>query len=573
MALVIDREDAQGSLPSVVAPIPTPVARRPIAVRLEHLFFGETSILRLALITGVPIVAGAWLLLSPARVVSREMTADLLFALSGAWRIHDGQVPHVDFHDPVGALTFVLTYLGFFVTGPTPRAFLFGEAIFLLFTFAAAVVAASRRLSPVLAAIFVLDMALLVLLPTNIGDQPNAYSFATAYNRWGWSALTTMCLILFLPPRETRRARWIDQTTVAALLVATFYTKITFAAAGAAAVLFALATSKHANRRWRTWSAALALSLSICLLPHARAYLTDIWQAANAGYVRAELMDHIRSFLANREEYALYGGGVLILLWLWRRRQVPLQFVAAAAFTLCIGLFVLSQNHQDRRLPIGIVIACLLYEVVRNDRRGERALRTADVVLPVAAILVLPLLSLAAATAALVGYHRAAERGTAVLTVDATNLRGLTVPSDDVEIAGAWTASSVPYQRFSPDRPLQEGLTQSQYVRVFLEAASWFADGRHGTPKILALDTVNPLPFMLGYPSPRGGNLWVWSGAPKRPPADVFGDVDYVLVPKFASEAASAVAQYDSYLSKNFPIHEETENWTILHRSTRVLAR
>lgn len=570
MALVRDHVDAQGSVSPVVAPIAAPVAHRPIATRLEYLLFGEASLLRLALVTGVPVMLGAWLLLSPTRVISREMTADLLFVLSGAWRIHDGQVPHVDFHDPVGALTFVLTYIGFLVTGPTPRAFLVGEVAFLVLAFAAAVVAASRRLSPALAALFVLDMALLVLLPTNVGDQPNAYSFATSYNRWGWSALTTVCLILFLPPRERRLGDWLDGATVAALLVAMFYTKITFAAAGIAAVLFAMAMAPHVTRRWRMWSAVLGLLLGICVLPQPRAYLTDIWQAANAGYVRAELMDHVRRFLANREEYALYGGGVLMLLWLWRRGLVPLQSVGAAAFVLCIGLFVLSQNHQDRRLPIGIVITCLLYEAVRRHRRSERMVRTADVVVPLAAILVLPAMSLGAAMATLVGYHRVAERGAAVLTVDTTNLRGLSVPSDEV---GAWTVNSVPNQRQAADHPLQSTLTQSQYVRAFLEAASWFADGRHGTPKILALDTVNPLPFMLGFPSPRGGNLWLWSGAPLRPPTDVFADVDYVLVPKFSSDAASAVAQYESYLSTNFPIHDEIAHWTILRRAARARLR
>lgn len=34
---------------------------------------------------------------------------------------------------------------------------------------------------------FVVFVCLLVLRPANVGDPPNAYSFAMVYNRYGWS--------------------------------------------------------------------------------------------------------------------------------------------------------------------------------------------------------------------------------------------------------------------------------------------------------------------------------------------------------------------------------------------------
>jgi len=50
---------------------------------------------------------------SPNLVVSHQMTWDFLYNLSGAWHLQHGHVPHVDFHEPVGQLNFVLTQLGF----------------------------------------------------------------------------------------------------------------------------------------------------------------------------------------------------------------------------------------------------------------------------------------------------------------------------------------------------------------------------------------------------------------------------------------------------------------------------
>jgi len=51
--------------------------------RLESLTLGETSAWMLAIAAGVPVLAGAWVLLASGLVLSREMTWDLLFNLEG----------------------------------------------------------------------------------------------------------------------------------------------------------------------------------------------------------------------------------------------------------------------------------------------------------------------------------------------------------------------------------------------------------------------------------------------------------------------------------------------------------
>ena len=137
----------------------------------------------LVLLAGVPVLVSVWALLSPRLVLSYEMTWDFVYNLSGAWRLQYGDVAHIDFHEPVGQLNFVLTRLGFELVGPTPFAFLAGATIVAAVVFASASVAALRRLPVVPAALFVVFVTLLVLMPANVGDKPNAYSFAMSYNR------------------------------------------------------------------------------------------------------------------------------------------------------------------------------------------------------------------------------------------------------------------------------------------------------------------------------------------------------------------------------------------------------
>lgn len=547
--------------------------RAVVVRRVERLLIGNASAGLVFLLAGVPVLLSLWLLLAPERVFSREMTWDLMFNLAGAWRIQNGHVPNVDFHDPVGPLGFWLTYLGFSAVGPGPRAFLVGQAIFLVFAFATALIAACRRLPTVPAVLFVLYGSLLVAMPVNIGAMPNAYTFAMSYNRWGWSTLATLCLLLFLPPRSQRLV-WLDVITGGLLLVAMFYLKVTFAVAGAGVVMVALLLSPHVREQWRWWVLALTLALGNAFAPHNQAYLTDIVEATGGGLLRPPL-DHLRLFLASNAEYALYGAAVLLLLWMWRYGQAGFQYVMFAALVPCVGTFVVSQSNQTGTLPLGTVIAYLIYHVLRNDRRIMTTFRGAEVLLLVA-VLLLPALSVASAMSTVGGYHVVAKRDTGMLAVQATNLRGLAVPQEEDYATPILANLAFPHRLLSSSlqHSPKHQISDRQYVQTLIEAASLFADGRRAPVRIVVLDQVNPMPFMLGYPPPHGGYLWLWPDMPPRPADEFFGDADVVLIPKFSTYSRTtltALETYDDYLANTFPVREESPSWTILSRRREAL--
>src|SRR5216683_3808639 len=95
---------------------------------LATLMVADSSLAALMLLASLPLIAATWALLSPAHLLSRTMTWDLLFNLAGAWQLHFAHVPHVDYHDPVGQLHFLLTAAGFHFFGPSPPATLRSEA-------------------------------------------------------------------------------------------------------------------------------------------------------------------------------------------------------------------------------------------------------------------------------------------------------------------------------------------------------------------------------------------------------------------------------------------------------------
>ena len=68
---------------------------------------------------------------------------------------------------------------------------------------------------PLPAVLFVVFVCLIVLRPANVGDHPNAYSFAMAYNRYGWSGLSVLALLLFEPPARRGGADIVEMACTA----------------------------------------------------------------------------------------------------------------------------------------------------------------------------------------------------------------------------------------------------------------------------------------------------------------------------------------------------------------------
>jgi hypothetical protein len=530
----------------------------------------------LVTLAGLPVLAAAWALMSPPVVLSNAMTWDFLFNLSGAWHLYVGHVPHVDFYDPIGQLYFILTAIGFQFLGPDPFAFVVGVAIVVCILFAASCLAAVRRLPLLPAAIFVVFVCLLALMPANLGEKPDQYTFAMSYNRYCWSAFSVLALIVLVPPRNRLGRDWIDIAVGALLLLAMFYLKITYFAAGLAAVAFAMLFQPHVGRRWPAWLAVCALVIANAFAPHNHSYLNDILASAQGGAIRSGLAQHLRNFFAAVGEYAPYVAGLVVACWMWLTGHASLRLPLTIAFLLATALFLLSQNTQSSGLPSTIVIVLVFYDQLRTHFADARARDLAPLLL---ALLVFPLFAMGASAISIAGYHAKASRAQALYVVDHTNLRGLAVPAGERGALASFQRGGI----FESDDNSLRGqpgalvpryeLSQYEYVETLLEAADLVAGRRdkerHQSDGIALFDQVNPLPFMLGLPPPRGANLWSYGLRPLLPAQQYLADVEYVLIPKFPTTAnwtAVLVSHYGSYLDEHFHRAADTPRWIMLTR-------
>jgi hypothetical protein len=419
------------------------------------------------------------------------------------------------------------------------------------------------RLPLMPAVLFVNFVTLLILMPANVGDKPTAFSFAMSYNRYGWSLLSILALILFLPPRDRGERDRIDLINAGLLIAVLFYLKVTYFAAGLALLAAALAVCPHVRSRFSAWVAVGGLVAANALAPWNYPYLFDILHAADAGAVRNSISFHLNNFFANFEGYAPYAAALGSAAWMYARGVAPLKLPLSVAAILAIGLLVLSQNHQSHGLPVGIVVAFLLYHEIR-ERFGPAV--------PASAVLmVFPLFSIGASALSLLSYHAYSQRSEGLQVVDQTQLIGLAVPAERQDLLAAFAEGKPDHtllNRARAEGPRFE-LSPAEYIETLLEAAAFFQNGQQPPGSIVVLDQVNPLPFMLGWTPPTGGNLWSGPSAPVQSTGEVFADAEYVLIPKFSTYGAwteRAQIEYGRYLSRNFPIRQETRSWIVLRR-------
>jgi hypothetical protein len=323
--------------------------------------------------------------------------------------------------------------------------------------------------------------------------------------------------------------------------------------------------------------AMLVGAIALAAAPINHAYMRETWAYATAGSARINLPHLINLVVADRAEYAFYGTAIGLLLWLWQTGRAPLQAPVSAAVLAGLGLLVLTQNAQDADIPLGMVICLLTYNTlalthstaVRPVARAALPSRLTTILI---VILMWPALSVGAAAKVFAGYYVAATAHD-VAAPPTSRLHGLAVPARDPELPDA--LSRVGYQLLSTTRvpPLRDPVDQAEYLETLLEAATVLSNR---SQKVLVLDQVNPMPFMLGYPPPRGSGLWLGPDTPRRSAEDTFGDVDVVLVPKYSTYAPATVlllGMYDEHLRHHFPVRTETPRWTVLHRRDAVATR
>lgn len=507
-------------------------------------------------------------LLSNGLIVKRTIH-DIFVLFDSLWRSSQSEIPHLDFHSPIGQAY----YWPFQLLGR------FGDHDALTIVHANILVGAvmavglwfilPRRLSPGLLIVATVAILAMAMTPRDFDYWVTNYSYLAPYNRWSWAVLMLAAPIMLLPP--SRERPWIDGVVLGLAIALLYYTKLNFLAAAIGMLVPALILRQMP---WRQAAIALLTCALTALLVEAvwrnnAAYIADINMAA-----RAALEEHnglrigkaLRSLVPGGCFYAL----IVAMLWIrWptlaigRWLAIWWRPLLIGAGVVLLGVFVTVQDNPKYEFGHGVIALLIVAELARRrsdaDLAGLPALRGGPLFGERArpwlgAIVIAGMLPFTAMDVVAIPAHAIESRSGRVCPLPA--LRGtqgarLLEPAEWIAQAPGASCSDIQ----APPLPTPPATETNPFELQKIDQGMTLLRA-HGRPGdiVLALDFSNPYPFFLAAPSPRRALIWWHYGrdytAVARPdPAVMLASATLVLQTKAEDELSGGQgkAAWDSY--------------------------
>ncbi|MFW2229892.1 hypothetical protein [Rhizobium sp. CRRU65] len=488
------------------------------------------------------------LLALPSQTITSKYVNDLFVFLDGAHRIWSGQVPNVDFHTSLGALTFYIPAVGYGLSGSMGGAMPVGMAIVTLLFAAVAAAILGSRMHKALGLPLAAFLLLLVAAPANPGERIGDLTFAMFYNRLGWSSLGLL-LVMYLPRLTSAGSKAVDAACASFLVLFMLYTKITYSVVELAFLVF-LAT----DRRQIGWTALAFGMIAISVIAielfwrGSLNYLADLRLAGeNSGGLPAlgALGYVFLNNFADLTVYAIAAGILLVLAPSYRR----LFFIG---FCVLTGVLLIEQNFQRAGiLTLGPSAAVITQSLLNGEL--SRLHRKARLVLSLLlAFLLVPAAISNASAVAIHARYAIAGQGEPMPLPEFSRIR----------LVETWSIGQYDYF--------------VQYNRTLAEASDVLSQLGARQATVAVLDFVNPFSAGLALPPPIGDSVWYhWGrtlGPEYHPPAEeMFAHVDLILDPKWPIEIWTANGMRDifaHYIARHYDKVRETTNWRIYRRNT-----
>ena len=251
-------------------------SRRLFSLALAALF--GALILAMLCLGAPPIRDGAW---------------DVVMLLNGGWRIVSGQVPYVDYHNPIGPLTYLLIAFGMKVAGPSTAAIPYGIVLLACCLLPWAWSIAAARFPPFLAFLYVLFIGFLLIAPRPLGLGIRDTSYGMIENREADVLISLFFIVLFLPRlKQLGQKPIFDGLSAGFLLALIFYCKITYFIVACASVPLGLILTRPS---WKWYITSTAGFIGVCILVYLLfriglwAYFHDVRTAAHVQSITARL--------------------------------------------------------------------------------------------------------------------------------------------------------------------------------------------------------------------------------------------------------------------------------------------
>ena len=504
---------------------------------------------------------------------------DVFTLLGEAWRIVCGQVPHTDFHNPVGPLPYFLIALGMKISGLSLAGYVYGNALFFFVVSSWGAAVFFGRMRPAYAFLLTSFIAVLSVATRPLGYDPSITSYAMIYNRYGWVLLTIAFVQLFIAPEKDSagKAR-ADAASTGLLLGLLFYCKITYFGLGVTGLALAAILRVPIRKELRFAVAGFALvcvAVWMTLGVTPTDYVKDVLAAGQAQSFEGRLWRLIKAAAHNFWQVPL-AGVVWLLSAVEPARQNRVRWYGALKpslvyfFILGAGWILTATNAVERSdVPFFFVAGIiLLHQSERtwglapsSEFKAKNWKYIASTVIVVfvffANIVVKDLWSIGNS---FVGSLHAKSAENEMQRFDSARLRNFRIPATSHWRTAYWQANEVP-------AAINDGLS---LIRRHVDK----------NDQIVVLALTDPFSFALGLVPPKDVPLWwdldfSFNRGVHPSPEQLFAHADYVLYPVLRESdkgccyetVETLLKLYGDYIGKHFIAEERSSSWALLKRA------
>jgi hypothetical protein len=473
---------------------------------------------------------------------SRIYTQDAFSMLDGAWRVLNGQRPHLDFYTGLGPVTYLMTAAGVVIAAGNAVGLAYGQALFGCVAGLWAYLLCQRRMRNVATVLVCIVIVLMAIVPNTIGSSPQGVTPATTYNRCGY-ALVALLMIEAMASRQAGRKRdeFLGGISTGVVLGILLFLKISFFL-GAGLLIVALAPlRKQTKERWYGIGAAFGLTVLAfaCYLRFDLAAMyNDLRTVAHTKHVM------LGGYLAR--DIVINAFPLLLFAHLISRTEASRwnrNAVRIAALGVCLaGFFLLLTSWQFYSLPLNSIMAILLL---------DRAVPESTQVKPAPGLRFSLLLLGSFFALIYIGSEATGLNYALWQKLNGTPHTNFTAPA----LAGF------------------NSTVEHDYVEYVNEGCDLLKLQRRPDDTVLSLNFTNPFSFALGMKPPAEGTTWLQYGNDfddHGPPAErIFGDASLVMLPKIFSDGTlpdTLPRIYGPFLKQHYALAAESPNWWLYRR-------
>lgn len=494
------------------------------------------------------VILGACLIRARIGLAGTQLFShDAFMLLDGAWRMLNGQRPHIDFYSHLGVLTYAPTAAALFLSYNRVQAFGYAQGLLGLVTGVWTYCLGRKRLADTPLALMCVAVTFMITDPSALGFSPLAVSAGMTYNRIGY-ALTALLLIEALGESGSanKKDEWWGGASTGAILSILLFLKITYFVMGIFLLLALIPCRPQRKQRWMSVAVAFALVSSVFCAYfgfNMRPMLKDLITVAGAKHFHFDFYLIDNSLVWAGALLSFSAAATLLLVRFNKWTSSPI--IAGVTVCLVSGALLLG-NHEQTGCPLAIFLAIVVIDGLNkrlSQTHAPSGLFRASVLLSGSVLIAVPLLASCLAFGnGLVQKFRYAPHARA--------------------IDSPWVYGFV---------PLENNGWYADYVDDGLALLRKY---RHPGETVMSLDFTNPFSYSLGIKPARGGTTVLqytttFDDRHRQSSEELFGFADLVMLPKIYSDPslpASIPRLYGSYLNIHYTKIAEIYYWNLYRR-------